>query len=129
MKESGRIDFQAPSERLIWTPRISKPNPEPNSYLFLVVQRPDLVQICWLLPKRELWEQYMPGKMTHDAEVWTSIKNFKNARKAMMAPEPEGPKAHHEIEWKRIFGQEAHKRKAEKQQQQLMDNLYLKQDS
>lgn len=122
--QSNTINFTPPSERLIWSPRISKPKPEPNSYLFLVVQRPDLVQICWFLPKRELWEQYAPGKMTFNEEIWTSIQNYKNCKKKMQESDKDGPQHHHEIEWRRIFGHEAHKRKSEKRHQNMMDRLY-----
>jgi hypothetical protein len=124
VKESGDIYFKPPSERLIWMPVITKPKPSPNSYLFLVVQRPDLLQICWILPKKELWEQYAPGKMSYNEEVWTSIQNYKNCRSKMHIPDENGPTIQHEANWRRIFGILAHHKKAEKSQKSLMDNLY-----
>jgi hypothetical protein len=72
-----------PSERIIWMPRITKPLAEPNSYLFKAKKGTDLVDIEWILPKKELWDQYEPGKMTHNEVIWTSIQNYKHARAEM----------------------------------------------
>jgi hypothetical protein len=117
---------KAPTERLIWSPRITKPKATSNSYLFLVLQRPDLIKTIWLLPKRELWPQYAPGKMTFSEDVWTSIQNYKHSKAKLEAPDPDGPMSHHEIAWKSIYAHEAHKRLMEKQQQAMMDSLYEK---
>lgn len=112
------------NEKMMWQPRISKPRASSNSYLFLVVQRPDLVKTCWLLPKSELWDSYRPGNMNFNEDIWTSIQNYKYARNKLNEPDSDGPKSEHEAEWRRIFGHEAHKRKSEKQQQAMMDRLY-----
>ena len=78
---------EVPSERMIWMPRITKPLAEPNSYLFRARKGTDLVEIIWLLPKRELWEQFEPGKMTYNEDVWNSIQNYKHARAELEMPD------------------------------------------
>ncbi len=76
-----------PSERIIWMPRITKPLAEPNSYLFKAQKNSDIVEIEWVLPKRELWGQYEPGKMNYNETIWTSIQNFLHRRGEMEAPD------------------------------------------
>lgn len=76
-----------PSERLIWMPRITKPLAEPNTYLFKAQKGTDIVEIEWILPKRELWEQYEPGKINYNEVIWTSIQNYKHARAEMEMPD------------------------------------------
>lgn len=78
-----------PSERLIWMPRISKPLAEPNTYLFKAQKGTDLVEVEWILPKRELWDQYAPDNMNHNDVIWTSIQNYHHARAEMEKPDRE----------------------------------------
>ncbi len=72
-----------PSERIIWMPRATKPLAEPNTYLFRTRKGTDLVDINWILPKKELWDQYSPDKMTHNDVIWTAIQNYKHYRAEM----------------------------------------------
>jgi hypothetical protein len=101
---------EAPDARLIWTPRISKPKASPNTYLFLCNKNTDVIQIIWMIPKREIWNEYKPGQMTHNENVWVSIQNFIHFRDEMNAPDKEGPKESDMIEWRKVYGEEAHKR-------------------
>lgn len=111
-------------ERLIWMPRVTKPRASPNSYLFLIVKRPDLVKICWFLPKEELWPMYDKGKMTYNEEILTSIQNYKYARNQLNEPDKDGPNEHEALAFRRIYGEEAHRKKVQRQEKQMMDNLY-----
>jgi hypothetical protein len=76
-----------PTARLIWSPRLSKPIPQPNSMLFRAFPPSESVQIFWMLPAKELWEQYEKGLMLQNKEVIESIHMFKNDYARMAAPE------------------------------------------
>jgi hypothetical protein len=43
------------NKRLLWQPRLSKPTAQTNSYLFGAQSNTDLIELCWLIPPRELW--------------------------------------------------------------------------
>ncbi len=77
------------SKRMLWQPRLSRPEPQTNSYLFRVISKTDLVEICWLLPPRELWPQYSKGKVTANELVSWSIREFINNRISLGLPHPE----------------------------------------
>jgi len=110
---------KTPSNRLIWMPVITKPRPAPNTYLFLCSKNTDLVQIIWILPKRELWEQYAPGKMFHNEVAWDSIQTFLNAKHKLEEKDKDGPTESHQQEWRRIIISEAMKKKREKEMYNL----------
>ena len=110
-----------PNQRLIWQPRITKPKPQTNSYLFLARKNSDVVKIIWLLPPRELWPQYEPGKMTYNEETWTSIQNFTKARYKLSAPDKDGPTKKDEEDFRRIIASEYLKRKMEKEAQKIKE--------
>lgn len=77
------------SKRMLWQPRISRPLPQTNSYLFRAQSRTDLIEICWLLPPREMWSEYEIGKVTaSEITIW-SINQFRFHRKNLEAPHPE----------------------------------------
>src|ERR1700735_2944384 len=48
-------------KRLLSQPRLLRPKADPNSYLFRVQSNTDLLEMCWLLPPDEMWEQYKKG--------------------------------------------------------------------
>lgn len=100
-----------PKQRLIWQPRITKPKAQTNSYLFLAQKRTDLIKIIWLLPPEELWENYEKGKLTENEDIWTSIQNYRFHRKKLEAPDPDGPTENDVLNFRRIMGEEAHKKK------------------
>ena len=47
----------------------------------------DLVDTIWILPQRELWEQYEIGKLTENKTVLKSIYDYKNNREKLEAKE------------------------------------------
>src|SRR5580700_1598044 len=71
---------------MYWQPRLTKPKPQTNSYLFRADSNTDLVEIIWLLPPRELWPQYETGNVTEHKDVQVSIHNFINFRKELEKP-------------------------------------------
>lgn len=77
------------SKRMLWQPRLMKPKAETNSYLFRAISGTDVVEIVWLLPPKEMWEQYEKGKVCESNDVMTSIKNFVNCKEELEKPHPE----------------------------------------
>lgn len=63
-------------KRIIWQPRLTKPKSQTNSMLFKAYPRTDTVKIIWIIPQRELWEQYKKGKITENKTICNSIHNF-----------------------------------------------------
>lgn len=74
---------EVPNQRLIWQPRLSKPKAQPNSMLFRYFPSTDTIEIIWMLPAEELWEQYKKGLMTENKIVFDSIDAFQNNRRKL----------------------------------------------
>lgn len=68
------------SKRLIWQPRLTKPKAETNSMLFKAYIATDMVKIIWMIPARELWEQFVKGNITENKTVLDSIYAYRNNR-------------------------------------------------
>lgn len=66
-----------PTDRLIWQPRLTKPKAQDNSMLFKAHPGFDTVKVIWMIPAREMWEQYTKGKMLENKTVVESIELFK----------------------------------------------------
>lgn len=84
-----RLADDGVTTRMIWQPRLLKPRAQTNSYLFRLISKTDLIEIIWMLPPRELWSQYEPGKVTESKDVVTSVMNFLHAREALEMPHPD----------------------------------------
>lgn len=69
------------SKRMLWQPRLTKPKAQTNSYLFRAISKTDTIEVCWLLPPRELWEQYKRGNLTEEHMVLWSINEFQFNKK------------------------------------------------
>lgn len=78
---------QVPSTRLIWQPRLTKPKAQENSMLFKGYPGSDIVKVIWIIPQKELWEQFEKGKMTESNMIWESIDKFKNRKEELEAKE------------------------------------------
>jgi hypothetical protein len=104
----------APDMRIVWVPKIIKPVPTSNSYLFLCRKNSDVHQIIWILPRKALWEQYKPGMVAFNDNIYISIMNYTHRYKEMCQPDPNGPTEKDKEKFFRIFGEEAQKRKNEK---------------
>jgi hypothetical protein len=77
------------SKRMLWQPRLTKPNSQTNSYLFRLKSHSDIVEICWLLPPREMWGQYSTGKVCESNWTSWSIDMFKHRREELDKPFPD----------------------------------------
>lgn len=86
---TGKFNHMAevPTHRMIWQPRLTKPKAQTNSMLFKAYPGTDMIKIIWIIPERELWDQYQKGKMTQSQIVVESIEKFQNDRGALEAPE------------------------------------------
>jgi hypothetical protein len=83
----ARTDEDGYTKRLIWQPRLTRPKTQTNSMLFKAYPGSDNIRICWMLPARELWNQYKKGNVTeHDTTSW-SIEQFENNRAVLEAKE------------------------------------------
>ena len=69
---------EVPTARLIWSPRLTKPVPQSNSMLFKAYPPGDNIKVIWMLPAKELWDQYEKGMMLENPIVKESIHNFKH---------------------------------------------------
>lgn len=77
---------EVPSDRLIWSSRLTKPKAQTNSMLFKCYP-PDGIRVIWILPIREQWEQYVKGKLTENEVVTQSIYDFEHNREQLEASE------------------------------------------
>lgn len=102
---------------MYWQPRLSKPEAQTNSYLFKAKSKTDILEICWLLPPKEMWDQYNKKKVTESEWVLWSIDQFKNNRKNLETPDPEDLD---EKRFKLIYEEI----KNSKSKKKLIDNLY-----
>lgn len=78
-----RIYFKledVPTARLIWTPRLSKPQAQENSMLFKAYPPSDNIKVIWMLPDRALWGQFNQGDMIENDTVKESINAFLNCK-------------------------------------------------
>lgn len=76
-------------KRMLWQPRLWKPKAQTNSYLFRAISHTDLIQVCWLLPPEEMWNQYILGNVTENKDVLYYIDQYMNHRKKLEADEPD----------------------------------------
>lgn len=75
------------TKRLIWQPRLTKPKSQTNSMLFKAYPGTDQLKVIWILPTRELWNNYKIGMVTQNKTVLESIDKFENHRIQLDAPE------------------------------------------
>lgn len=77
------------SKRMLWQPRLLKPTAQTNSYLFRAKSNGDTVEVCWMLPPREMWAQYKKGQVTENEIVNWSIVQFETNRADLEAAAPD----------------------------------------
>lgn len=83
----ARTEDDGVTKRLIWQPRLTKPKAQTNSMLFKAYPGTDLIKVIWMIPAREMWEQYELGKVTQSQVVSESIHDFKANREKLEAKE------------------------------------------
>lgn len=73
---------------LYWQPRLTKPKPQENSYLFRAESKTDFIEICWLIPPEPLWDQYKKGNVVeHELILW-SVDQFTKDPLKLSLPDP-----------------------------------------
>ena len=77
------------TKKLLWQPRISRPLSTTNAMLFRCKSYSDEVEICWMIPPKEMWDQYKKGNLTEHNEVVRSINEFQNQKKKLDEPHPQ----------------------------------------
>ena len=77
------------TKRMLWQPRLSKPNPQTNSYLFRAQSHTDIIEVCWLIPPREMWSQYERNNITESEIVNWSIGQFRMNKEKLSSPHPD----------------------------------------
>jgi hypothetical protein len=85
----ARTDDDGVNKRLIWQPRLTKPKAQTNSMLFKAYPGTDVIKVIWMIPAKELWEQFEKDKLTENKTVCESIYNFQNYKERLEAKEPD----------------------------------------
>lgn len=75
----GRFE-DVPSKTLIHQARLTKPVPQDNSILFKCYPGTDNVKVIWIIPDKNLWDQFTKGNITEDSFICESIDLFKYNR-------------------------------------------------
>lgn len=83
----ARTDDDGVTKRLIWQPRLTKPEAQSNSMLFKAYPGSDVIKVIWMIPAKELWESYEKGKLTENKMITESIYDYRNNRKKLEARE------------------------------------------
>jgi hypothetical protein len=81
-----RTDDDGVTKRMLWQPRISRPEPQSNSYLFRATSKTDIIEVCWLIPAKEMWSQYKQGNITESDLVTWSLNQYRFNRKSLSQP-------------------------------------------
>ena len=66
------------SFRMLWQPRLTKPEAQENSYLFRTLRDSTDVEVYWIIPPKELWNEYKKGDMIQDDIIGNSIYKIRN---------------------------------------------------
>lgn len=82
---------QVPEKKLIWQPRLFKPEAQSNSMLFKAYPGSDVIKIIWMIPAIELWDEFETGKITANEMILDSIRTFKTDKKSLEQPEDDDP--------------------------------------
>jgi len=106
------------NKRMLWQPRLSRPSAQTNSYLFRAESHSDIVEVIWMIPPKELWDQYIKGNMMENETILWSINQYMNNRKGLEASHPEDlPEERQKYIYRAI--------RQNIGQIKMMDNLYL----
>lgn len=83
----ARTEDDGVNKRLIWTPRLTKPKAQTNSLLFKAYPPSDKIKIIWMIPARELWNQFKKGNMIANKTIVESLYEFQHHRDKLEARE------------------------------------------
>lgn len=84
-------DDQIGVKRIIWQPRLTKPLAQENSMLFKSYANSDKIKVIWMIPAREMWDQFLKGKMFHNQIIVESIFDFQNNKSKLEQKEEDDP--------------------------------------
>jgi len=76
-----------PEATIIWQPRLTKPKAQTNSMLFKAYPGTDKIKVIWMIPGREMFDQYQKDNLTESSIVFQSIHAFENDRGSLEAKE------------------------------------------
>lgn len=110
-----RTDETAGRTRMIWQPRLTKPNAQANSMLFKAYPGSDIIKTIWIIPKKELWEQYEKGKMLENEMIVGSIQDYMFRRSELESPEDDDLNDDQINQIYRQIGQEIQRKKMMKE--------------
>ena len=79
----ARTEEDGVTKRLIWQPRLTKPKAQTNSMLFKGYPGKDTLKVIWMIPARELWEQFEKGKLTENQLICQSVHDFQFHREKL----------------------------------------------
>ena len=117
----ARSDDEGRHKRLLWQPRLSVPEAQPNSYLFRALSHSDVIEVCWILPAKELWDQYDEGKVTESNWASWSIGQYKTNKRVLERAHPEDlSEEKGRLIMRSIVDEHLHTIRHQK----MMDNLY-----
>ena len=85
----ARTSDDGVSKRLLWQPRLAKPRAQSNSMLFKYYPASDTIKIIWMIPARELWEQYRKGNLTEHKIIVESLHDFLHNKAKLEEKEPD----------------------------------------
>lgn len=71
------------NKRMLWQPRLQKPEAQINSYLFRALSHTDIVEVVWLIPPPEMWPQYRTGNVTENETVNWCVQQFLSNKKGL----------------------------------------------
>ena len=77
------------NKEMYWQARLTRPKAQTNSYLFRAQSKSDVIEVCWLIPPREQWNQYFMGNITESKEVMWSINEFRRHPETLEMPLPD----------------------------------------
>ena len=108
----ARTDEDGVTKRLIWQPRLTKPEAQTNSMLFKVYPGKDIVKVIWMIPAPEMWKQYGHEKMCANKIVFDSIQAFMNDKASLERREEDDPQDWQVEAIYREIGKEARAKKS-----------------
>ena len=82
-----RTDDDGIKKRMIWQPRLTKPKAQTNSMLFKAYPGKDTIKVIWIIPPREMWDQYEKDKLTENKTIAESIHDFQFNREKLEGKE------------------------------------------
>lgn len=119
-----RTDEDGVTQKMLWDPRLSIPEPQTNSYLFRAISKTDIIEVVWMLPPKELWSSYQKGKVTESNWTMWSINQFRYHKQNMDKPHPDDMP---EEKQKEILKSIVDEKLQELRNRKMMNELYTKQ--